>query len=79
MDQLTTVIAALHELECDNQVPKNVKAKIVSTIQTLEQDGEMSIKVSRALQELEQLSEDSNMQGYTRTQIFNIVSLLEVI
>jgi uncharacterized protein (UPF0147 family) len=79
MDQLTMVIAALRELEGDNQVPKNVKAKIVSTITMLEQDGEVSIKVSRALQELEQLSEDSNMQGYTRTQIFNIVSLLEVI
>ncbi len=73
------VISALRELEQDNQVPKNVKAKITSTIQTLEQDAEMSIKVSRALQELEQLSEDNNMQAYTRTQIFNIVSLLEVL
>jgi len=79
MDQLVMVISALRELEQDNQVPKNVKAKITSTIQTLEQDAEMSIKVSRALQELEQLSEDNNMQAYTRTQIFNIVSLLEVL
>ena len=73
------VVAALRELEGDNQVPKNVKAKVTSTITLLEQDAEMSIKVSRALQELEQLSEDSNMQSYTRTQIFNIVSLLEVL
>lgn len=79
MDQLTMVVAALRELEGDNQVPKNVKTRISNTIQALEKDGEMSIKVSRAMQELEQLTEDNNMQSYTRTQIFNIVSLLEVI
>lgn len=73
------VIAALRELEQDGQVPKNIKATIVNTIKALEQDGEMSIKVSRALQQLEQLTEDNNMQAYTRTQIFNIVSLLEVL
>jgi uncharacterized protein (UPF0147 family) len=79
MDQLTMVIAALREVEQDNQVPKNVKSKITGTITVLEQDAEMPIKVSRALQELEQLTEDNNLQAYTRTQIFNIVSLLEVI
>jgi uncharacterized protein (UPF0147 family) len=79
MDELTMVIAALRELEQDNQIPKNVKSKITGTITVLQQDGEMPIKVSRALQELEQLTEDNNMQAYTRTQIFNIVSLLEVI
>jgi len=79
MDQLTMVVAALRELEGDNQVPKNVKTRISNTIQTLEKDGEMSLKVSRAMQELEALTEDNNMQSYTRTQIFNIVSLLEVL
>jgi uncharacterized protein (UPF0147 family) len=79
MDQLTMVIAALRELQDDTQVPKNVKARIVSTIQLLEQEGETSIKASRAQQELESLAEDNNMQAYTRTQIFNIVSLLEVL
>jgi uncharacterized protein (UPF0147 family) len=79
MDQLTMAIAALRELQDDTQVPKNVKARIVSTIQLLEQEGEASIKASRAQQELEQLAEDNNMQAYTRTQIFNIVSLLEVL
>jgi uncharacterized protein (UPF0147 family) len=74
-----TVIAALRELEQDTQIPKNIKTKITGTISVLEQNGEMPIKVSKALQELEQLTEDNNMQAYTRTQIFNIVSLLEVI
>ena len=79
MDQLAIVVAALRELEQDTQVPKNVKNKIITTIQTLEQNTDVSIKVSRALQHLEELTEDNNMHSYTRTQIFNIVSLLEVI
>jgi uncharacterized protein (UPF0147 family) len=79
MAQLMMALAALRELEQDTQLPKNVKTKIASTIQMLEQDGETSIKVSRAQQELEALAEDNNMQAYTRTQIFNVVSLLEVL
>lgn len=79
MEQLAMVVAALRELEADNQVPKNIKAKVASTIAFLQQDSEMSLKVSRAFQELEQLTEDSNMQSDTRMQIFNIMSLLEVL
>ncbi len=79
MDQLTMAVAALKELEQDTQTPRNVKAKILTTIITLEKEGETNIKASRALQELEQLTEDNNMQSYTRTQLFNIVSILEVV
>jgi len=79
MDQLTMAIAAIRELEQDNQTPKNVKAKLVSTIQVLEKEGENNLKASRALQALELLTEDNNMQSYTRTQLFNIVSILEVV
>lgn len=79
MDQLVNVIAALQELEQDPSTPKNVKAKIQSTIKVLNEKSETSIKVSRALHELEDLTEDSNVQSYTRMQIFNIVSLLEIV
>lgn len=79
MEQLAMVVAALRELESDTQMPKNIKAKIVSTITFLQQDSEMSLKVSRAFQELEQLTADNTLQSDTRTQIFNIMSLLEVL
>jgi hypothetical protein len=79
MDQLVNVIAALQELEQDPSTPKNVKAKIQSTIKVLNEKSETSIKVSKALHELEDLTEDSNVQSYTRMQIFNIVSLLEIV
>ncbi len=79
MDALQQVIFALRELEQDSSTTKNVKSKLASTLKVLNTDGELSIKVSKALHELEVLSEDSNVQSYTRTQIFNIVSLLEVV
>jgi uncharacterized protein (UPF0147 family) len=79
MDAIQQVISALKELEQDTSTPKNVKLKIVSTLRVLSENSETSIKVSKALHELEDIAEDVNVQPYTRTQIFNIVSLLEVV
>jgi uncharacterized protein (UPF0147 family) len=79
MDNIQQVIFALYEMEQDASTPKNVLLKITSTIRVLSENTETSIKVSRALHELEDLAEDANVQPYTRTQIFNIVSLLEVV
>jgi len=79
-EKLVTVITMLRELEEDNSVPKNIKNKISLTIKDLETSTEeTSIKVSRALHVLEELTDDSNMQAYTRTQLFNIVSALEIV
>ncbi len=79
MDALQQVIFALKELEQDSTTTKNVKSKLASTLKVLNTDGELSIKVSKALHELEELTEDSNVQSHTRIQLFNIVSLLEVV
>jgi uncharacterized protein (UPF0147 family) len=75
----TEVIEAINELKGDNTVPKNVKAKLDNVVALLNEKVEDSIKISRVLHEIEEISEDSNMQSYTRTQIFNVVSLLEMI
>ena len=78
MDIIEQVLVALQELEADESVPRNVRSKIVTTIGALSQDCECSIKVSKALTELEELTEDANIEAHTRSQLFNIVSLLEV-
>ena len=68
----------LKELIDDNTVPRNIKTKIASIIEILENKGEEdSIKVNKALDELEEISNDTNMQPFTRTQIWNVISLLE--
>lgn len=78
-DALKQAINALEELQEDSETPKNLKTKIESTISLLQMDGESSMKASQALSHLEEATEDSNMQPFTRSQLFNIVSLLEVV
>ena len=71
------VINGLKELGDDNSVPRNVKLKIQDTIKLLQDDGDMSIKVNKALAHLDEIAEDANMETYTRTQIWNLLSQLE--
>ena len=71
------IIEALQELQDDGSVPRNIKSKIASTLKVLQEEGENKIKISRALSELEEETEDANMQSYTRMQLLNVVSLLE--
>jgi uncharacterized protein (UPF0147 family) len=78
-DPMVGIIEALSELQNDTSVPRNVKSKIMGIIGVLQDDSEVSIRINKALNELDEISEDSNMQPYTRTQIWNVVSLLETI
>lgn len=78
-EQIPTVIVMLKELEEDSTVPKNIKMKVTNIIKALEESGEISIKVSRAMNELESITEDNNMQSHTRMQILSIVSTLEIV
>ena len=78
-EELQTAIEALNELKDDNTVPRNVKHRVEVAIATLSQETEVSIKVNKALSEMEELADDVNMQPYTRMQIFNVVSLLETV
>lgn len=75
--EIQGIIDILKELEDDNTVPRNVKNKIQNTIEILNEDSEISIKKSKALHYLDEIADDVNLQSYTRTQIWNIVSLLE--
>jgi len=76
-EQLRPVMAALSELEDDNTVPKNVRAKIVHIKTSLSDNTDLSIRTSKALSDLDDLTNDCNLQSYIRTQIYGIVSLLE--
>lgn len=76
-DRIQEIIDVLQELLEDSSVPKNVKNKLQSTVEVLREDAEASIRVNKALNELDEVADDTNLQSYTRTQIWNIVSLLE--
>ena len=76
-DDFQPVIGALDELGEDSIVPKNIKLKVKGISELLSSDSETSIKVNKALQVLDEIADDTNLQSYTRTQIWNVVSLLE--
>jgi len=76
MKELDEAIEALDGLNADS-LPKNVRLKIEAIIGLLKESTELSIRVHKALNELDEIANDVNLQSYTRTQIWNVVSLLE--
>ena len=76
-NDLKDVTEALAELCDDTSVPKNVKAKFQEMMRSLADPAQVSLKIDKALQELDAIGDDSNLQPYVRTQIWNLVSLLE--
>jgi uncharacterized protein (UPF0147 family) len=76
-NEIIVIIGLLEELKADISVPRNVKEKIESTISALKGKNEIKLRINKALHELDEVADDANLQPYTRTQIWNIVSLLE--
>ena len=79
MVEINDVIDVLVEICEDSTNPKNLKDKMDHIINILKEKIDNSIKVNRALDELDEIVNDNNMQQFTRTQIWNVVSMLEKI
>lgn len=75
--EIENIIETLTELEEDATVPRNVRIKMQQIKETLSGDTTLSIKINKALNDLDEIASDVNLQSYTRTQIWNIVSVLE--
>ena len=79
-NRLTNILSALQELGEDNTIPKNVKLKVEKMIITLKDESvEFVLRKDTALNVLDEISEDTNIQAYTRTQMWNLVSALEML
>jgi uncharacterized protein len=75
--QCEEVIQALKSLREDEGVPKNVRSKIDFIINELKDESELSMKISKSLHNLDEISEDLNLPSFIRTQIWNVSSMLE--
>ena len=73
--KIKEIVSTLNELKEDSTVNKNIKERIEKIIAFLEEDENLG--VDKALLEIEEMMENNNLPPYTRTQIWNIVSLLE--
>ena len=75
--KLKNIIELLLEISEDSSTPKNVRGKMTQVAGILKEEVDDSIKINKALNELDEIVNDNNMQQYARTQIWNVVSLLE--
>ena len=73
------VIPMLKQITEDRSVPRNIKDKITESIKELENEKQpVPIRVNTVVSVLDEISNDPNIPMYTRTQIWNVVSALEV-
>ena len=69
----------LDELIEDRTVPKNVRTAIEDARKGLDNENqEMSVRINHAISILDEVANDPNIPIYSRTHIWNIVSMLEV-
>ena len=77
ISEVDIVVSSLGEIHEDATVPRNVRTKIEFIITALKENTELQIKINKALNELDEIANDVNLQSYTRTQIWNAMSALE--
>lgn len=61
----------------DRTVPKNIRSSIEEAKTAIEEDSAIELKISSVISTLDDVINDPNMPMYTRTQIWNVVSMLE--
>jgi uncharacterized protein (UPF0147 family) len=77
MKEMEQVMALLDKIINDRTVPKNIRRAAEESKKALNSNDAPEVKISAAIHILDEIINDPNMPVYTRTQIWNIVSLLE--
>ncbi len=79
-EQLSEVLELLTYLQKDIMIPKNVRNKIKNAHSVLlEENKNLSLRVDRSIQELDDIAEDPNVPIDTKTQLWDLFSKLECI
>lgn len=78
MEDLKSVLTLLDQIINDRTVPKNIRKAAEDSKNILNNAKENpAVKISTAIHMLDEIINDPNMPMYTRTQIWNVVSMLE--
>ncbi len=77
MADFKNIFALLDVILNDRTVPKNIRKAAEDSKATLSSDAQQEVKISTAISILDEIINDPNMPTYTRTQIWNVVSMLE--
>ena len=77
IQQAKVVLSFISE---DRTTPRNIRRAAKEAFEMLElTDQSKAVQAAQAINILDDISQDPNMPPYTRTRIWNIVSLLEII
>jgi len=81
MRNLEPIIKLLTQIVEDRTVPRNIRAAAEEAKKELTEKTENSwdIRLSSAISVMDDIINDPNMPMHTRTQIWNIVSMLETV
>ncbi|HDD04913.1 hypothetical protein DRN62_00745 [Nanoarchaeota archaeon] len=72
------VVKLLEEVINDRTVPRNIREAVRRAKECLMEEGkDLAVRADEAIQILEEVSSDLNLPIYTRTQIWNAISMLE--
>ena len=78
-EEMEMIISAIGALQDDTTLSRNIRLRLQEVFNILSNSEEESIKINKALDKIETLSDDSNIESYARTQILNLASMLESI
>jgi len=77
MEEFKQVFMLLDQIINDRTVPKNIRAAAEQSKNVLSSKDSAEVRISTAINILDEIINDPNMPVYTRTQIWNVVSMLE--
>jgi uncharacterized protein (UPF0147 family) len=74
------VMSILSYISEDRTTPRNIRRSAKEALNTLTTTNQShAIRAAQAINILDDISQDPNMPAYTRTRIWNVVSLLEIV
>jgi len=74
---LSPALSLLDTIINDRTVPKNIRKAAEESKSILASSQPEEVRISTAIHTLDEIINDPNMPLYTRTQIWNVVSMLE--
>ena len=79
MEDLSPILQMLDQIINDRTVPRNIRKAVSDAKESIVSgEGPLDVRISNAIFILDEITNDPNIPLYTRTQIWNIVSLLEM-
>jgi len=72
------IILLIQQVASDRTVPRNIRTRCEECIKILQDESQgLDIRINSVISTLDEISNDPNIPMYARTQVWNIVSLLE--